>query len=118
MHFCGYNLSRDGISADQQKVGAIKDFPNSANLTDLSSFIGLVNQLAEFTPDIAIAAQPLRPLMSPKRTSVWISDHDEAFQCAKLALTCPPVLVLFDPDLPVILQTDASRFNDIEYALL
>ncbi|XP_064077718.1 uncharacterized protein LOC135195391 [Macrobrachium nipponense] len=109
------------ISADKQKVSAIKDFPTPANLTDLRSFMGLVNQLAEFTPDISIAAQPLRPLMSPKRTPLFgpgPTDHDEAFQRVKLALTSPPVLALFDPDLPVVLQTDASRLHGIGYALL
>ncbi|XP_068235531.1 uncharacterized protein [Palaemon carinicauda] len=65
--FCGYQLSEEGIAADPGKVSAIWDFPTPTNLTDLRSFMGLVNQLAEFTPDIAATAQPLRPLMSPKR---------------------------------------------------
>ncbi|XP_068213280.1 uncharacterized protein [Palaemon carinicauda] len=34
------------------------------------------------------------------------------------ALTSPPVLALFDPDLPVVLQMDASHLNGIGYALL
>ena len=80
--------------------------------------MGLVNQLTEFTPAIAAAAQPLRPLMSPKRTFVWTSDHDEAFKQVKAALTSPPVLASFDPNLPTYLQTDASRLNGIGYALL
>merc|ERR1712015_470984 len=53
VNFCGYTLSRHGISADQSKVSAIRDFPKPANITDLRSFMGLVNQLSEFTPDIA-----------------------------------------------------------------
>lgn len=61
VHFCGYNISQQGISADMTKVSAIRDFPKPANLTDLQSFMGLVNQLAEFTPDIAATAHPLRP---------------------------------------------------------
>ncbi|XP_066953187.1 uncharacterized protein [Macrobrachium rosenbergii] len=36
----------------------------------------------------------------------------------KSALLRPPILAAFDPDLPVILQTDASRLNGIGYALL
>lgn len=116
--FCGYNLSAEGISADEDRVIAIRDFPKPANLTDLRSFMGLVNQLSEFTPDIAAAAQPLRPLMSPKRTFTWTADHDEAFHRVKTALAQPPVLAHFTPTLPVILQTDASRLNGIGYALL
>lgn len=116
--FCGYTLSGDGIAADVTKTEAIRDFPTPANLTDLRSFMGLVNQLSEFTPDIAQAAQPLRPLMSPKRTFLWTPDHDEAFRRVKSALTSPPVLAPFDTSLPTYLQTDASRLNGIGYALL
>ncbi|XP_076068309.1 uncharacterized protein LOC143040770 isoform X3 [Oratosquilla oratoria] len=116
--FCGFTLSVAGIAADQDKVIAIRDFPTPANLTDLRSFMGLVNQLAEFTPEISAAAQPLRPLMSPKRQFLWTPDHDEAFRRVKAALIDPPVLASFDPTLPTILQTDASRLNGIGFALL
>ncbi|XP_066981047.1 uncharacterized protein [Macrobrachium rosenbergii] len=89
VNFCGYTLSGEGISADQEKVSAIRDFPTPANLTDLRSFMGLVNQLAEFTPDIAATAQPLRPLMSPKRTFVWTPDHDAGAAPAHQVSTPP-----------------------------
>ena len=116
--FCGYKLSGDGIEADPEKVWAIKELSTPANLTDLRSFMGLVNQLAEFSPHISEAAQPLRPLMSPKRTFLWTSDHDEAFQRVKEALSSPPILAMFDPTLPTVLQTDASRLYGVGYALL
>ncbi|XP_068222164.1 uncharacterized protein [Palaemon carinicauda] len=116
--FCGYQLSEEGIAADPGKVSAIRDFPTPTNLTDLRSFMGLVNQLAEFTPEIAATAQPLRPLMSLKRAFVWTPDHDDAFRRVKAALVSPPVFPSFDPALPVILQTDASRLYGIGYALL
>lgn len=65
--FCGYRLSGDGIAADPEKGPAIADFPTPATLTHLRSFMSLVNQLAEFSPDISAASLPLRPLMSSKR---------------------------------------------------
>ena len=101
--FCGYQISADGISADEDKIKAIRSFPKPANVTDLRSFVGLVNQLAEFTSDIAAKAQPLRPLLSPKRAFTWIPDHDNAFEEVKQALLSPPVLASFDPALPVVL---------------
>ena len=115
-NFCGYVLSPDGIAADPNKVSAIRDFPTPSNVTDLRSFMGLVNQLADFTPDIAAAAQPLRPLMSPKRSFIWTPDHEQAFKKVKTALTSPPVLAPFNPASPVILQTDASRLYGLGYA--
>lgn len=66
-YFCIYILNSDGISAYADKSAESHTSPKPANLTDLRSFLGLVNQLAEFTPDIATTVQPLRPLMSPKR---------------------------------------------------
>ncbi|XP_076032421.1 uncharacterized protein LOC143020148 [Oratosquilla oratoria] len=111
--FCG-----DRLSADKDKVRAIRDFPTPANLTDLRSFMGLVNQLADFTPAITAAAQPLRPLLSPKRSFTWTPDHDKAFADVKRALSSPPVLAPFDSALPVVLQTDDSRLYGIGYALL
>lgn len=80
--------------------------------------MGLVNQLAEFSPGISNAAQPLRPLMSPRRAFTWMADHDSAVQQVKMALASPPVLATFNPQLLTILQTDASRLNGIGYALL
>ena len=118
VNFCGYILSENGIAANPEKVSAIKDFPTPTNLTDLRSFMGLVNQLAEFSPDIATTAHPLRPLMSPKRSFVWTPDHEQAFRKVKEALISPPILAPFNPTSPVILQTDASRLYGIGYALL
>ena len=66
VNFCGYGITDKGVSADSAKVKAIADFPVPANITDLRSFLGLVNQLAEFTPKIAAAAETLRSLLSPK----------------------------------------------------
>lgn len=116
--FCGYQLSKDGVAADPEKVRAIAEFATPANLTDLRSFMGLVNQLADFSTEISTAAAPLRPLMSPKRTFTWTPDHDQAFKKVKEALSSPPVLATFDPTLPSVLQTDASRLYGVGYALL
>ncbi|XP_066982187.1 uncharacterized protein [Macrobrachium rosenbergii] len=116
--FCGYTISETGIAANKDKIKAITEFPTPANITDLRSFMGLVNQLAEFTPDIASTAQVLRPLMSPKNSFIWTSDHNAAFLKTKKALAEPPILAHFDHTLPTVLQTDASRLNGIGYALL
>ena len=118
VRFCGYELFSDGIAANPEKVLAITDFTKPANMTALRSCMGLVNQIAEFSPDISGVAAPLRPLMSPKRTFVWTADYDQAFQRVKEALSSPPVLFTFDPVLPTVLQTDASRLYGLGYALL
>ncbi|XP_064083075.1 uncharacterized protein LOC135199087 [Macrobrachium nipponense] len=118
VNFCDNVLSSDGIVADPVKVSIICDFPTPSNVTDLRSFMGLVNQLADFTPDIADTAQHLNPLISPKRSFIWTPDHEQPFKKVKTALTSPLVLAPFNPALPAVLRTDTSCLYGLGYALL
>jgi len=88
------------------------------NITELRSFLGLVEQFAGFSTDIDEAKGPLRPLLSTKNVYTWTLDHGAAFTAVKLALTQPPVLAHFDPSLETELQVDASLKNRMGYALL
>ncbi|XP_064089177.1 uncharacterized protein LOC135203373 [Macrobrachium nipponense] len=86
-------------------------FPVPQNITDLRSFMGLVNQLGSFSSVIAHEAQPLRDLLRQRNEWCWTTQHDLSFRRVKEALTAPPVLAHFDATLPTMLQTDASRLH-------
>ena len=116
--YCGYDVTSSGYTADQRKVRAIAEFPTPANITDLRSFLGLVNQLGAFSSETASAAEPLRDLLRPQHTWAWTETHTQAFEAVKSTLISPPVLAFFNPSLPTALQTDASRLNGLGYALL
>ncbi len=116
--FAGFVVSQNGIEADPDKIKAIRHFPKPTNLTDLRSFVGLVEQLAGFSDEVAKVMRPLRPLLSKRSEFYWTHEHDRAFEETKQVLTKPPILATFDPTLPTMLQTDASRINGLGYALL
>ena len=80
--------------------------------------MGLVEQLAGFSVEAAMAKSPLRPLLSSKNLYEWTTDHENAFSAVKAALSTPPVLAHFNPELETALQVDASRKNGMGYALL
>ena len=80
--------------------------------------MGLVEQLAGFSTEVAAAKKPLRPLLSSRNPFVWTADHERAFEAVKTALVAPPILASFDPELETSLQVDASRKNGMGYALL
>ena len=90
--FVGYLVSSHGIAADPGKVQAIRDFPQPANVTDLRSFLGLVNQLGAFSKDISGFAEPLRPLLKSKNVFMWLPEHVDAFNQLKTSLSSPPIL--------------------------
>ncbi|XP_042240925.1 uncharacterized protein LOC121878668 [Homarus americanus] len=118
VQLCGFGVSAGGVRADSEKIKAIAEFAVPTNITDLWSFLGLVNQLADFTPSIASAADKLRTLLTPKYEFVWTPEHQSSFQTVKQALSTTPVLAHFDLALPTMLQTDASRLKGLGYVLL
>ena len=64
--------------------------------------MGLVNQLADFSTEIAASAEQLRGLLSPRNAFQWTPGHTDAFNAVKEALSSPPVLASFDPSLPTM----------------
>ncbi|XP_042213043.1 uncharacterized protein LOC121860084 [Homarus americanus] len=87
VQFCGFGVSASGVRA------------------------------GNFTPNIALAADKFRTLLSPKYEFVWTLEHQSSFQTVKQALSTTPLLTHFDPALPTVLQTDASRLKGVGYAL-
>jgi hypothetical protein len=118
--FAGFIINSQGVSPDPDKLAAISKFPPPTNLSELRSFLGLANQLGQFVPDLAHAAQPLRSLLKKNTAFQWLEEQQSAFEKVKQILTSPnsPVLAHFDTSLPTVLLTDASRLRGIGFALL
>ncbi|GFS10775.1 Pol polyprotein [Elysia marginata] len=107
--FLGHIIDSRGIRADLQKVEAIINFPAPNNITELQRFLGMINQLAKFTPDITSRTEPLRQLL--KQDSLWPWDHpqDESFQAIKKILSSSPVLAHYCVGRESIIAVDTSN---------
>ena len=117
VEFCGFEISAEGYTVDEKKLRAVAEFPRPENITDLRSFLGLTNQIGEFSPDVAAMAEPLRHLLKPKNDWLWTADHTKAFNDVKRALVSPPVLDFFHPGRRTVLETDAARLRGIGFCL-
>ena len=71
VRFLGHIIDGQGIRADPEKTEAISRMDTPSSVADLRRFLGMVNQLGKFTPNIAEMSQPLRELLSTKRAWVW-----------------------------------------------
>eukprot|EP00117_Sycon_ciliatum_P038875 scpid16023/ scgid28814/ Transposon Ty3-G Gag-Pol polyprotein; Gag3-Pol3; Transposon Ty3-1 TYA-TYB polyprotein; Capsid protein; p24; Spacer peptide p3; Nucleocapsid protein p11; Ty3 protease; p16; Spacer peptide J; Reverse transcriptase/ribonuclease H; p55; Integrase p61; Integrase p58 len=118
VHYVGYVISRFGIAAEPGQLKAIREFPAPTNISELRTFMGMVNQLGHFSSSISSTASPLRSLLSTKSVFQWLPGHETAFDATKIALVSPPVLAHFDPSHPTALQTDASRRKGLGFVLL
>ena len=59
IRFAGYIVSADGVVPDEEKVKAIQGFPPLKTVRDIRSFLGLANQLGEFTQELSAKSAPL-----------------------------------------------------------
>jgi len=115
--FGGFKLNKDGYSLDPTLHDAIRKFPPPTTLTELRSFMGLINQTTVFTDKIAELAAPLKDLLKKKNEYVWTPDHQAAFEKAREELSNPNQLAYFDHRKPTRLYTDASRLNGLGFVV-
>ena len=88
------------------------------DVTSLQSFLGLLNQVAQWNPDLAQHTTSMRSMLKKGADWAWDEKKQEEFDKAKRNLTESQKLRPFDPDLPVKLLTDASRLHGLGFVLL
>jgi len=115
--FGGFKLNEEGYCLDPSLHDAIRKFPTPTNLTELRSFLGLINQTTSFTDKIAELASPLKELLKKKVDFVWTPEHQEAFEKARKELAEVKNLAYFDHRRPTKLFTDASRLNGLGFVV-
>ncbi len=118
IHFAGHVISPEGIRPDDEKLKSIRNFPVPTNISELRSFLGLANQLGNFLPDLAQASSTIRTLLKKDMAWNWLPEHQKEFDHVKTLLTSNPVVAHFNPELPSVLLTDASRLHGTGYALM
>ena len=84
--YLGDLLGHDGLRADPLKVKAIKNMPRpesfsttAAKREQLRRFLGCVNYLSKFCPNLSSIAEPLRQLLKKDVIWSWTSVHDKMY---------------------------------------
>uniref|UniRef100_A0A8C6MI96 ribonuclease H n=1 Tax=Nothobranchius furzeri TaxID=105023 RepID=A0A8C6MI96_NOTFU len=104
----GHVVSASGISPDLAKTEEVKRMKVPTIVSELRSFLGMVNQLGKFIPQLAERDKPLRDLLSKKNCWMRGAEHVRAFRDLKDAPTAPPVLAMYDPNRECKVSADAS----------
>lgn len=112
VEFLGYCISAAGILPSQDKIRAIRDWPQPTNVQEVRQFIGLCSHYRRFVPGFSSLASPLTDLTkgtgAKKRAISWTNDCGVAFSKLKRLMTSAPVLVHPDLTKPFVVETDAS----------
>ncbi|KAK3548024.1 hypothetical protein QTP70_002689 [Hemibagrus guttatus] len=109
VQFLGYVIDRSGVRMDEKKVTAVRDWPTPTTVKELQRFLGFANFYRRFIRGYSSVTSPLTNLLRNKpKTLVWTPAAMRAFQTLKQAFTTAPLLVHPDPELPFIVEVDAS----------
>lgn len=108
LNFLGHELSSDGIRPAKEKIQSLTEFRSPKSSEELRSFLGLINYVGKFLPDLATKTHSLRQLIRGDTVFVWLPEHEEAFLALKSLLTDVKTLGYFDPALKTRVIADAS----------
>ena len=92
-------------------MDAIRDFPTPTSTTDIRSWFGLVNQVANYAQLCDIVA-PFKPFVSPSCRFEWTPELERAFQSSKESIIAAEIrhgVDIFDPMKRSCIRPDWSR---------
>ena len=110
LKFLGHTVSDKGIQVDE-KYRSITDAPVPSDCKALRSFLGLAGYFSKYIPNFADVVEPLRSIMRKGVKFVWSPECQNSFDVLKELVCKSPILSMFDPDLDVIVRTDASHIG-------
>ena len=112
-------LTRQGVVPDMAKIKALSKLPEPKMENLLQSFLGIVNYLSRFDPQIESPTHNLRTLLKKQPNEfIWTSTHTTDFkQIIEVLCKEGKLLHYYRPDLDLYLETD-MRSVAIGMALL
>ncbi|XP_048584822.1 uncharacterized protein K02A2.6-like [Nematostella vectensis] len=106
--FLGHVISDNGVSADPGKVEAIVNARAPMNVSELRGFLGLVQYVGRYIPDLATLSAPLRALTRKSVPFEWTQKQEDSFRDIKRLMSASETLAYFDRESETTVIADAS----------
>ena len=111
LEFCGYQIDSQGLHKTPDKIQAMLEAPRPTSVTQLRSFLGIINYYHRFLPNLSTVLAPLHKLLKAHTQWKWTGDCEKAFEEVKKLVASDTVLIHFDPQLPISVACDASAYG-------
>lgn len=111
VEYLGYRIDAQGLHPTESKVDAIVNAPAPQNVTELRSFLGLLNYYGKFVANLSTVLHPLHQLLQADTPWKWSTQCEDAFKGCKQRLLNSKCLAHYDPEKPLRLACDASPYG-------
>lgn len=95
----------------RQKFYTIKNANAPKNVTELKSYLGLLNYYQKFIPHLSTKLFHLYNLLKKDVKFVWNHKCNNSFEDSKNALSTTNLLEFYDPNKPLVVVSDASGYG-------
>ena len=94
--YLGHKVSKEGIQTLDDKVDPITNAPALKNVSELKSYLGMINYYQKFLPNLSSMLAPLNELLHKETCWHWGQEQMQVFQKSKEFLRSSRLLVHFD----------------------
>ncbi|GJT87006.1 reverse transcriptase domain-containing protein [Tanacetum coccineum] len=106
----GHKVSSAGLKVDKAKIDVISKLPPPSNIKGIRSFLRHTSFYRCFIKDFSKIAPPLTKLLEKDTPFEFVDECQKAFELLKEKLTCAPVIISPNWNLPFELMYDISDF--------
>ncbi|XP_011859820.1 PREDICTED: uncharacterized protein K02A2.6-like [Vollenhovia emeryi] len=105
--YLGLIVNARGISPDPETTSAIVNMPNPTSVSEVQSFLGMINHYGKFIPHLHEMKQPLEELTRKNHHWSWNRKHDSVMKKIKEVMLSPLLLEHYDPSKTLVVAADA-----------
>ena len=109
--YVGHMVTSEGLKADPDKLRAVAEMPPPTDKEGVRRFLGFIQYLAKFIPNLSQVDAPLRELVKKDTLFYWGKAQQQSFDQLKKMTTNHPVLAYYDSKKELTIQCDASSFG-------
>ena len=110
VNFLGYIISTEGVEMDQERIRTVVEWEAPDSVKGVQSFLGFANFYRRFIEGYSKLTRPLTDLTKKSGKFFWSDECGRAFEELKQRFTSAPILRHYDPELPCIIECEASDF--------
>ena len=108
VHFLGFIVTPEGLQMNSEKIQSVVEWPVLKNIKEVQFFLEFMNFYRKFIEKYSKVASPLTELTKKDQKFEWSSKAQKAFNELKKRFTSQLILMSFDSEKPITLETDAS----------